>query len=103
MEKMAGFMGVNSVRFYKRFSNEDNCYRYLADVKWSSGFVCKQCGHDNYCLGRKPSSRCCTRCKHDESPTAGTIFEKCKFSLHVAFHLVFKLSTKKKGMWTSFI
>jgi len=26
------------------------------------------------------------------------MFDKCKFSLHLAFHLVFKLSTKKKGM-----
>lgn len=60
--------------------------------------MCKKCGHTNYCNGRKPYSRRCTRCKYDESPTAGTMFDKCKFSLHLAFHIVFKLSTKKKGM-----
>jgi hypothetical protein len=26
------------------------------------------------------------------------MFDKCKFSLHLAFHLAFKISTKKKGM-----
>lgn len=91
-------MGVNSIRFYERFPNEEACYQYLSEIKWVSGFVCKKCGHDNYCAGRKPSSRRCTRCKYDESPTSGTMFEKCKFSLHLAFHLAFKISTKKKGM-----
>lgn len=91
-------MGVNSIRFYNRFPDEQSCYAYLADIKWNGGYVCKKCGHANYCLGRKPFSRRCTRCKYDESPTSGTMFDKCKFSIHVAFHLVFKLSTKKKGM-----
>lgn len=38
------------------------------------------------------------KCKYDESPTAGTIFDKVKFSLLIAFHIVFKISTKVKGM-----
>lgn len=91
-------MGVNSIRFYKRFPDEDSCYDYLAAIKWDDGYICKKCGNVNYCKGRKPSSRRCTRCKYDESPTSGTMFDKCKFSLHIAFHLVFKISTKKKGM-----
>jgi hypothetical protein len=37
-------------------------------------------------------------CNYDESPTAGTMFDKCKFSLLTAFHIAFKISTKKKGM-----
>ena len=38
------------------------------------------------------------KCKYDESPTAGTLFDKCKFPLHLAFHIAFKINTKKKGM-----
>lgn len=91
-------MGVNSIRFYKQFEDEQSCYNYLAALKWENGYICKKCGHTNYCSGRKPSSRRCTRCKYDESPTSGTMFDKCKFSIHLAFHLVFKISTKKKGM-----
>lgn len=91
-------MGVNSILFYNRFPDEESCYLYLAAIKWKAGYVCKRCSHTNYCTGRKPYSRRCTRCKYDESTTAGTMFDKCKFSLHLAFHIVFKLSTKKKGM-----
>jgi transposase-like protein len=38
------------------------------------------------------------KCKYDESPTANTMFEKLKFPILIAFHIIFKLSTKKKGM-----
>jgi transposase-like protein len=92
------FFGVNSICFYERFPDDNSCYQYIAEIKWKSGFVCKKCGHDNYCAGRKPSSRRCTRCKYDESATAGTMFDKCKFSIHIAFHIAFKISTKKKEM-----
>lgn len=38
------------------------------------------------------------KCKYDESPTSGTMFDKLKFSLLIAFYIAFKISTKKKGM-----
>ena len=99
MEKRNKFMGVNSIKFYNEFSTDSACYQYLSDIKWSGDrYTCKQYGNINYCLGRKPYSRRCRRCKYHESPTAGTMFDKCKFPLHLAFHIAFKISTKKKGM-----
>ncbi|MCM1441017.1 MAG: IS1595 family transposase, partial [Roseburia sp.] len=98
MEPRDKFVGVNSIKFYQRFVSDDECYKYLADIKWENGYVCKKCGHTHYCKGEKPYSRRCTRCKYDESPTTGTMFDKLKFSLLTAFHIAFKISTKKKGM-----
>ncbi len=93
------FKGVNSIKFYNTFSTDEDCCRYLADIKWSlTGFLCKKCGHLKYYKGVKPFSRRCMKCKYDESPTAGTMFDKCKFPLHLAFHIAYKISTKKKGM-----
>ena len=93
------FRGVNSLRFYQHFVSEEACYEYLSGIKWGGGqYVCKKCGNTHYCKGRLPYSRRCTRCKYDESPTAGTMFNKCKFSILLAFHIAFKISTKKKGM-----
>ena len=92
------FSGVNSIKFNRAFSNDDDCYQYLAEIKWDEWYSCRKCGHANYCKGKKPFSRRCTRCKLDESPTAGTMFDKCKFPLLTAFHIVFKIATKKKGM-----
>lgn len=93
------FKGVNSIKFHNTFSSDDDCYGYLADIKWHDcGYQCKKCSHTKYYKGVKPYSRRCMKCKYDESPIAGTMFDKCKFSLHLAFHIAFKISTKKKGM-----
>ena len=98
MEAREKFTGVNSITFNRQFQTEEDCYKYLSAIKWQSGYACKKCGHNKYYKGTKPYSRRCMRCKYDESPTAGTMFDKCKFSLLKAFHIAFKISTKKKGM-----
>lgn len=98
MNERDKFIGVNSIKFSQRFTNDADCYKYIADIKWQSGYVCKHCGHTHYYQGKKPYSRRCSKCRYDESPTAGTMFNKLKFSLLIAFHIAFKISTKKKGM-----
>jgi len=92
------YKGVNSIEFHRRFQSDQDCFEYLAELKWENGYICKKCESDKYCKGKKPFSRRCIKCGYDESPTANTAFVKCKFSLLVAFHIVFKISTKIKGM-----
>lgn len=93
------FTGVNSILFNKYFQTNEDCYSYLAAIKWeNNNYVCKRCSSIDYCSGKQPFSRLCVKCGYDESPTVGTAFEKCKFPLLLAFHIVFKVSTKKKGM-----
>lgn len=92
------FIGVNSITFNKRFKDVNDCYEYLSLVKWEEGFVCRKCNNDKYYKAEKPFSRRCLSCKYDESPTVNTKFEKLKFSILIAFHIVFKISAKKKGM-----
>ena len=92
------YLGVNSITFNKRFKDDNDCYEYISLIKWEDGFVCRKCNYEKYYKGKKPFSRRCLRCKYDESPTANTMFEKLKFSILIAFHIAFKISTKKKGM-----
>ena len=83
------FKGVNSIKFNKDFQTEDECYSYLSDIKWGDKeYACKRCSATDYCKGKQPYSRRCARCGHDESCTVGTSFEKCKFSLLLAFHII---------------
>lgn len=100
MEKRGTFVGVNSIKFNQFFKTDDDCVKYIAGVKWEQGYNCKRCGNEKFFRGRKPYYRRCLKCKYDESPTAGTMFDKVKFSLLIAFHIVFKIVTKKKGMST---
>jgi len=100
VENRDKFAGMNSIKFNQYFKTEDDCIKYIADVKWEDGYTCKRCGSKKYIKGSKPHNRRCLKCKYNESPTAGTMFDKVKFSLLVAFHIIFKIATKKKGMST---
>lgn len=94
------FAGVNSILFNRYFKTDEDCIKYIADLKWENGYNCKRCGNEKYIKGSKPYNRRCLKCKYNESPTAGTMFDKVKFPMLVAFHIVFKIATKKKGMST---
>jgi hypothetical protein len=67
---------------------QEDCLRFLADRKWSEGFVCRSCGNTNYCKGKTPYARRCTRCKKEESATAHTIFHRCHIPITEAFRIV---------------
>jgi len=71
------------------FEKDDDCLKFLADKKWESGFVCQKCGNQNYCKGKSPYSRRCTRCKTEESATAHTIFHRCHIPITEAFRIVY--------------
>ncbi len=83
------FKNIGIIEFSTQFSTDEKCMEYLSNEKWKSGFICRKCGHTNYCKGKKPFSRRCTRCKSEESATAHTIFHKCKIPLAEAFKITF--------------
>ncbi|MBQ9170739.1 MAG: IS1595 family transposase [Bacteroidaceae bacterium] len=96
------FKGTSLARFNKSFQTDEDCYGYLADIKWKGdSFVCKRCGNTHYCKGHLPFARRCTRCKYDESPTAGTIFDRIRISLLTAFRIVFDMCISPKSMSSS--
>jgi len=92
------YKGLNSITFNQMFKNDNDCLEYLSAIKWIDGYKCKRCKNEKFCVGKKPLNRRCTKCRYDESPTSGTMFARLKFSLLIAFHIIFKVSTKKKGM-----
>ena len=91
------FKGENLIEFTERFKTDEDCKNYLADLKWSAGYVCRKCKHDKSSI-RKDFSRCCTRCKDVETPTANTLFHKVKFGIRKAFMIAFEMTASTKGM-----
>ncbi len=83
------FKDMSMVNFEEKFSSSEKCLAYLAEKKWQDGFICKKCGHTNSCEGKSPFTRRCTKCKHQESATANTVFHGCKIPLPDAFKLSF--------------
>jgi hypothetical protein len=82
------------------FQSDEKCFEFLADLKWSRGFECRKCGNTNYCPGKTPHSRRCTKCKTEESAAAGTIFHNCKFPVHKAFYIAYNVCKGKEDLST---
>lgn len=87
------FENIDIKEFETRFSSEEQCLEFLDNTKWQNGFACRKCGHTNYCEGPKPYSRRCTRCKHQESATAHTMFHRCKIPIQEAFKITYLICT----------
>lgn len=96
MEKK--FSSLSIFEFQERFPTEEACKEYLSELKFSEGFICPKCGHTHYCKGNREYDRQCTRCRHSESITSGTLFHKLKFPLLIAFYIVYYVSTTSKGI-----
>ena len=73
------------------FEDSNKVLEFIADIKWKEGFVCRNCGHTNFCEGKTKASRRCTRCKKEESAAAHTIFHNVKFPLNKAFYIAYNV------------
>lgn len=78
------------------FNDSEKVLKFIAEVKWKNGFVCRNCGHTNYCEGKTASSRRCTRCKKEESASAHTIFHNIKFPVNKAFYIAYTVCVEGK-------
>lgn len=96
MEKK--YKSLSVFDFQHMFPDDKSCYSYLANLKWKNGYECQKCKNIQYCKGVNEFDRQCTKCCRLESPTAGTLFHNCKFSLLKAFYIVYYVSTSKNGI-----
>lgn len=95
------FRGENILEFTDKFKTDLDCMAYLAEIKWSNGFICTKCGHKKFTIRKANLARDCNRCHHVDSPTANTLFHKIKFSLRKAFMIIFEMSASSKGLSAS--
>lgn len=87
---------IGYLEFEEKFSTEEACLAFIASQKWKEGYVCRKCGHTHYCEGPTPFSRRCTRCKHNESATAHTVFHRCRIPLTEAVRMAWLVCNRPK-------
>lgn len=80
----------------KLYPDEESCYKFIEEQKWSNEYQCKKCGNQKYSPGHFEYSRRCSKCKYIETITANTIFEGIKFPIHKAFYLLFLINEGKR-------
>ena len=94
------FRGQNLIEFAERFKTDEDCKKYLSEIKWTEHYVCRKCGHTKSQI-RKDFSRTCNICSDTESSTANTLFHKVKFGLRKSFFMCFEMATTTKSLSAS--
>jgi transposase-like protein len=84
--------------FYEQFPDEETCWRALREMRWPHGFVCPRCGKRGSHRLRTRRLEQCRACRHQVSPTAGTIFHKTRVPLRTWFLAIFFVGRHKKSI-----
>jgi hypothetical protein len=86
---------VNFEEFSRIYPDKETCFKYLSELKWARGYVCKKCGNTQYLAGLSPYARRCTKCGYDESVLAYTIFHNSRIPINKAFYILFLVYVSK--------
>jgi len=80
-----------------RFSSEQACRDYLFRLRWPEGLRCSRCGETKAWSLRSGIWQC-TRCGHQISVTAGTIFQDTRTPLTIWFRAMWWVTSQKNGV-----
>jgi len=86
----------NFQEFLFQFRTEEDCWNYIFDIRWPSGFICPKCSDGNYWLTDKKLLHC-TTCEHQTSITRGTIFHGTRKPLLLWFYIIWWVVAQKTG------
>ena len=82
--------------FLVQFKTDDDCWRYLFEMRWQNGFKCPKCSGSEYWLTEERLLHC-SGCEHQTSITAGTIFHGTRKPLLLWFHVIWWVVAQKTG------
>ena len=85
------------LEFEKQFSTEKFCQEYLFKMRWPDGFKCPQCGHNKAWHTQKNLLHC-SKCGHQSSIIAGTIFQDTSKPLQLWFRAIWHVVGQKNGV-----
>lgn len=82
--------------FVTKFGSEEQCRDYLYRLRFSSGFVCPKCNNSKaWPVGETLFE--CSKCGHQTSAIAGTIFQDTRTPLTTWFTAIWWITTQKNG------
>jgi transposase-like protein len=80
----------------KRFSTEEACRDYLANLRWPKGFVCPRC-KSTKSWRMERGLWLCAGCRRQVSVTAGTVFQDLRLPLTLWFRAIWYVTSQKNG------
>jgi transposase-like protein/ribosomal protein L37AE/L43A len=89
---------INFLDLIKRFQTEEQCREFLFKLRWPEGFICPKCGHTGYYEVKNRPLYHCSKCGHQASVTANTIFHGSHTPLTKWFVAIFMMADDKRGI-----
>ena len=83
--------------FQTWFPDDRACRFYLETLRWSDGFICPSCRHNEAWHGYDHLWKC-KKCSRRTSVTAGTIFDKTRTPLTIWFAAAWYITNQKLGV-----
>ena len=92
--------GMSFDNFMAEYGTEEQCERAVYEMKWGEGFSCPKCGYESCCMIRSGERTLyqCSKCRHQASVKADTIFESTKLPLRKWFQGMYFLTQGKQGI-----
>lgn len=85
------------MEFEKRFNSEQECRKYLIQLRWPNGYICPNCSH-NKAWETNRGLYHCSKCDYESSVTAGTIFQDTRKPLQLWFKAMWYITNQKHGI-----
>jgi hypothetical protein len=90
--------GLSEPRFRDFYGTAEQCRAALFRWRWPDGFSCPRCGAGRHCEIASRGLYQCAACRHQVSPTAGTLFHATKLPLSLWFLAIYHMTQSKKGI-----
>ncbi|MCP4717004.1 MAG: IS1595 family transposase [Deltaproteobacteria bacterium] len=82
--------------FIDKFQTEEDCIKYIIELRWPKGFVCPKCKSSNAWKTSRNLMHC-ANCRHQTSITAGTLFHNTRKPLRLWFYVMWFVMSQKTG------
>jgi len=92
--------GMSLREFMGQYGTEAQCTQVLEQLRWPQGFCCPKCA-DSRCYRVPRGGRVllqCVACRHQASPTTGTMMDSSKLPLVTWFLAIYLISQAKTGL-----
>ena len=89
---------LNLIEFMKRFQTDEQCREFLFKLRWPNGFACPKCSNTGHYVIKSRNLYHCSKCGHQASVTANTIFHRSHTPLIKWFVAVFMMADDKRGI-----
>ena len=89
---------ISLLEWQKRYGTERACAKELAKIRWPGGFQCPACGFTKACYIETRALFQCSKCRHQVSVTADTLFHATKLPLVKWFWAIYLTASDKGGI-----